>query len=330
MVWRFFNLDEHSGSLALSAKRIPLLAGTCCITWFLFASLELQAEGRDKLSLATGDRAILTYNAAKVPSPQADAPWYGCSGFIHPVYTPSGRIVTNDFPESHLHQHGLMFAWTSARIDGRKVDFWNSREKQGHVEHAKTIRADANSIVVKLRHIDDKAASPTIVLDETWEITHVPHPAMNVFDLVSTQVCVMVKPLIIDKYHYGAMCVRGAATWSNDAAMLTSEGKDRDDGNHTRPNWVAMSGNVDGADCGIAAMSHPDNFRAPQPVRLHPNMPYFCFAPMVTGDFRIEPRKPFVSRFRFVAFDGKVNARKLDGLWQSYVAEAAASLLEIP
>jgi len=256
-----------------------------------------------------------------IPSHIADAPWYGRSGFIHPVYTPSGRIVTNDFPVDHVHQHGLMFAWTSARIDGRAVDFWNSAAKQGHIEHVKTARANADSMVVKLRHINDLPTSPDVVLDETWEITRVPHRTMNVFDLVSTQTCVMAQPLIIGEYHYGAMCVRGAAAWIKEVTMLTSEGKDRANGNHTRPNWVAMSGKVDGAVCGIAAMGHPDNFRAPQPVRLHPDMPYFCFVPMITGEFRIELQKPYVSRFRFVAFDGEANTTELGGLWRSYAGK---------
>ena len=79
-----------------------------------------------------------------------------------------------------------------------------------------------------------------------------------------------------------------------------------------------MHGEVDGARCGIAAMSHPDNFRAPQPVRLHPNKPYFCFAPMVLGEFRIEPDMPYVSRFRFVAFDGEPDDASLKNIWQDY------------
>ena len=103
--------------------------------------------------------------------------------------------------------------------------------------------------------------------------------------------------------------------------MVTSEGKQRVKGNHSRPNWVALAGEIDGATCGIAAMSHPDNFRAPQPVRLHPNKPYFCFAPMVLGDFQIEAGKPYVSRFRFVAFDGKPDTAELNQLWEQYAGK---------
>lgn len=274
--------------------------------------------GPNQLVLTAGDRKLAVYNAGHVPSPDPGQPWYGRSGFLHPVYTPNGKIVTDAFPADHLHQHGLMFAWTSAQIDGRPVDFWNSKKQQGHVEHVETVRASQDRIEVRLRHMDDTADRPTAVLNETWTVTRVPHPDLNVFDLQSEQLCLLEKGLQIRKYHYGGMCVRGPAAWVKQVTMLTSEGKGQKDGNHTRPHWVAMAGTVDGEECGLAAMSHPGNFRATQHVRLHPDKPYFCFAPMVAGGFTMDPGQPFVSRYRFVTFDGPVNPAELDVLWKSF------------
>jgi hypothetical protein len=280
-----------------------------------------QAEDKSKLVLSVGDRNILTYNAGFVPSPKKDAPWYGRSGFIHPVFTPKGRIVTDPFPADHLHQHALMFAWTSAVIDGKKVDFWNSPKKQGRIEHVETVKANASNIVVKLRHIHLKPKKPAPVLNETWEIRLVADagaPDLNVFDLTSTQTTIGDKPFKLAKYHYGGMCVRGNIDWRGDDVMITSEGKKRIKGNHSRPNWVVMHGRVDGESCGIVAMGHPKNFRHPQPVRLHPKMPYFCFAPMVAGDFQIEPGKPYVSQYRFVTFDGEPDLERIEKMWKAY------------
>ena len=42
---------------------------------------------------------------------------------------------------------------------------------------------------------------------------------------------------------------------------------------------TAMYVAVDGALAGLAALVHPENFRAPQPVRVHPNEPFVCIAP---------------------------------------------------
>lgn len=283
------------------------------------------AEQAKTLSLSDGDRRIMTYNAAVVPSPDEQAPWLSRSGFIHPVVTPKGRVVTGAFPEDHPHQHGLMFAWTSATYDGQKVDFWNSHKQQGKIEHVKTLHADADNIKVQLRHVITAGRDkPLTVLHETWTITRVPHETMNVFDLISVQTCATDKPLKLRKYKYGGMCIRGPAHWSNGDAMLTSEGKRQTQGNHTRPHWVALfgkarkPGETDSDWAGIAAMSHPDNFYSPQPVRLHEKMSYFCFAPMVAGDFEIKPDEPYTSRYRFVTYDGKPEAKLLDKIWQDY------------
>lgn len=274
-----------------------------------------------KLTLRDGKRPIMTYQAGDVPSPDPAAPWYGRSGFIHPVRTPAGRIVTNDFPHDHLHQHGLMIAWTSAVIDGKKIDFWNSKKKEGHVEHVETISSGPDEIVVKLQHVNDTATPPQVVLQETWKLTRVSHPTMHVFDLLSTQTCVLDQPISIAKYHYGSLCVRGTEAWRKDGRFLTSEGKGRDDGNQVPARWVALSGKVDGAVCGLGCLGHPSNFRAPQPARLHPEFPYFSFAPMATGEFKIAPGKPYVSRFRFAAFDGETDSAGLDALWAAFAGK---------
>lgn len=292
------------------------------ITLFLFlAALSCSVcaeEDAKQFSLCDGDQVLMTYNATYVPSPDPNTPWFGRSGFIHPVYTPKGRVVTDDFPADHLHQHGLMFAWTSAAFEGRPVDFWNSKKQEGRVEHVRTLHADADTMTVQLQHVIEGGEKPLPVLKETWHLQRVPHPSMHVFDLVSAQTCMTDRPLDIRKYHYGAMCIRGPLHWNSGDVMLTSEGKGQANGNHSRPNWVAMFGEVDGEPCGIAGMSHPDNFRAPQPVRLHPKMPYFCFAPMVLGEFQLEPDKPYVSRFRFVAFDGEPDANHLNAIWRAF------------
>ena len=63
---------------------------------------------------------------------------------------------------------------------------------------------------------------------------------------------------------------------------------------------------------------HPSNFRFPQPLRLNPKNPQLCVAPSQDGDWSIEPGQPYVSRYRFVIFDGAPDAAWIDQLWQDY------------
>ena len=283
----------------------------------------LRADESEPLVLSDGEKPVVVYNTAFMPSPDPQQPWFGRSGFLHPFTTPAGRVVTDAFPADHMHQHALMFAWTRSSYDGRRVDFWNSAKQEGRVEHVNTLAQSPDAIEVALQHVVTRDGAETVVLHETWRVSRVPHPSMNLIDLVSTQVCATDLPLQLPEYHYGGMCVRGPLHWNSGDVMLTSEGNGQQEGNHTRPNWVTMFGDVDDEPCGLAAFSHPSNFRSPQPVRLHPKMPYFCFAPMVAGDFEITPGTPYVSRFRFAAFDGPVDTAALEAVWTSFAGDAA-------
>ena len=108
--------------------------------------------------------------------------------------------------------------------------------------------------------------------------------------------------------------------WLNpaDCAFLTSLGGTRETGNHSRADWVQMVGPVDGEPVGITVFSHPQNFRAPQPARLHPQLPYFCFAPMVLGDFQLLPGKPYRMRYRFTVHDGLPDRLAAESHWRDY------------
>ena len=63
---------------------------------------------------------------------------------------------------------------------------------------------------------------------------------------------------------------------------------------------------------------HPSNFRAPQPMRLHPTEPFFCYAPQQGGDMEIKPGDTYISRYRFVVHDGPPDRADLERLWNDY------------
>jgi len=143
---------------------------------------------------------------------------------------------------------------------------------------------------------------------------------MYVFDWMSTQTCASDSPLVLPKYHYGGLGYRGSRQWEDksNCIFLTSEGKDRSNGNETTGRWCWVGGKVDGQMAGVAILCHPDNFRFPQPMRLNPDEPFFCFAPSQGGEWRIEPGKPYVARYRFVVADGPADAKEIERLWNDY------------
>ncbi len=292
-------------------------------------SVTASASGSD-IAIAITGKPALTYvgGAGRLPSSDIK-PAYQRGGYIHPVRTPSGRIVTDDYPADHRHQHGVMFAWTSAEFEGRKTDFWNMGNSLGRVETV-DVRSTLEGPVyagwiARHRYVDLTSGAPRPALDEGWTTRVYSLGAgpqtLHVFDVDIRQTPATATPLVLPEYHYGGMAVRGAGSFMgapDNEIVLTSDGKNRVAADGARARWVHISGQVDGAVAGIAMLGHPDNFRAPEPMRVHPVDPYVCFVPSRLGAWTITAERPHVARYRFVAADGPADSALLDRLWRDY------------
>src|SRR5207244_6787804 len=126
-------------------------------------------------------------------------------GYVHPLLTPSGTIVTDDYPPKHKHHHGVWSPWTKTRFEGRSPDFWNMGEKTGTVEFVDFGPSWGGPIAAgfsaKHRFVDLGAKpDPKAALDETWNVgVYRPFqgiPAYHVYDLISTQTCPVGRPLL--------------------------------------------------------------------------------------------------------------------------------------
>ena len=292
-------------------------------------------DGKHLLVEASG-KPVLAYNHATVPSPNPKHPYYARSGYLHPVYAPDGQVLTDDFNPDHAHQHGIMFAWRKGKFEGRETNAWDQAAKQGRVEHVK-IESFAGGpvfgqITAKLRHVDLTAPDgPKPILDEIWQVRVDNLPQCFVFDVEMTQNCAGKSPYIVEKIHYGAMAVRGSRAWGGKKPpayeFLTDLGKTRSDGDQSRARWIDFSGVADGKPAGMVVLCHPSNFRFPQPVRLHPWMPYFCYTPASLGTFEITPGRPYVSRYRFVCHEGRLTPEQLERIWQDYACPPKVSVV---
>jgi len=293
----------------------------------------------DRLTITASGRKALTFQGGPGELPNASIkPVFRQGGYIHPVFTPSGRIVTDDYPPDHFHHHGIWFAWTKTEFQGRHPDFWNVGDGTGKVEFVALDQSWSGPVHAgfksRNRSIDVSAPSPVTVLNEQWVVT-----VYNVgqgskpyimFDLVSAQDLATDSPLILPEYRYGGLGFRGHRQWlpKDNCEFLTSEGKDRSNGHSTRARWCHIGGKIDGHPAGIAILDHPSNFRAPQAMRINPDQPFFCYSPSLIGDWKIEPGKSYVSRYRFIVYDGASDRVELDQMWNDYASPVRVTVTQ--
>ena len=292
----------------------------------------------DRLTLKVAGRQALVYQALPGPLPSKEIKEiFRRGGYLHPVYTPGGRVITDDYPPDHYHHHGIWFAWTKTEFEGRHPDFWNMGDGTGAVEFVALDGSWSGPVQggFKSRHryVDLSGAKPTTVLNEEWKVTAYNvgrgARAYSMFDLVATHECATSSPLGLPEYRYGGVGFRGPRQWlaKDNCVFLTSEGKDRNNGHGTRARWCHIGGRIDGQPAGIAVLDHPSNFRAPQAMRINPDQPFFCYSPSLLGAWEIAPGQPYVSRYRFIVYDGEPDKAELDRLWNDYANPPQVSIM---
>ncbi len=313
------------------------------------------------LDILCGGKKVMQYHHAPVAPPEGVDKSYTRSAYIHPLWSPGGILMTEDFPKDHYHHKGIWNPWTHTRFEGVDVDFWNLRAQQGTVRFVDFVSTTSGAVfggfVARHDHVvlpgafkpkpakKGQKAPPAppepaggykekVALNETWDVRvwNVAQAGKELwlFDIVSTQKAASSSPLELLKYHYGGMGYRGAAEWKGkDASVLTSEGAARGKTNATRVRWCDSAGATDGKWSGLVMMSHPSNFRFPEPIRTwdgaNQNL-FCCFAPEQLGDFAIEPGKDYVFRYRFYAHEGKVDPAVADRLWNDFADPPAVEV----
>jgi len=276
---------------------------------------------------------LLFYHTLEAMPPSDSPAYYRRSGFIHPLFSPKGKILTDDFPAGHTHQHGLFHAWVNTTFKKHFVDFWNQHNKTGNVEHAEVLRVTEGPVMaevqVLLRYVSFQHGE---VLREQWTMRFYPFNQYYLFDCYLEQRNITSDTLHLNKYHYGGMALRGSRQWNPADSLhyttnwhvLTSEGLRDAEANHTRARWVDAYGIIDGAVAGVTVYDHPSNFRYPQPVRVHPTMPYWVYAPMVAGAFTINPGGTYRAQYRYFVHDGTTDKRTLEAVATDWTKPAVA------
>jgi hypothetical protein len=324
---RIYRLESVRREDAASQPKFPSVA----LSW---------SDGAMKMTFDS--KPLLQYAQAHVAPAEGINPKYGRSGHLHPVWTPGGAIVTDELPPDHLHQSGIFLAYTKTEFKGREVDFWNLAGGKGRVRYSGFGDMISGSVFgqlsVRHEHVDLTQADASVglgaktggdvALNEIWHVRAWPAGLPNgywLLDIHSLIRCAGKEPLKLPEYHYGGMAIRAAREWTpQQVQFLTSQGVDREKGNHLRPRWCRISGAVAGKQAGITLMTHPANFRFPEPLRIHPTMPYMVYTPSYLGAWEIAPSLVHESRYRFIVHDGELPVETIERLWQDFAEPLTA------
>lgn len=317
-----------------------ILAFAGAILWLaLFSSAQAAeptfnvTETEDAIVITRGSSPVLTYHKAVVPPPEGADPAFARSGFIHPLHSPSGAVLTGIHPKDHFHHLGLWHAWVECEFDGEHVDFWNLKEKTGAIRYAKTLKTftekDGNGagFIVEQEHVvfpgDDKKEA--VVLREAFSVTARFDEDAYEIDYDTAQANVSKHALELPQYRYGGpIAYRAPHHWDQtNSDYLSSEGKTRIDGHMTRSKWCAFWGPRDDGHASLAILCHAENHDSPQRMRVWPpdtnnGAIFFNYVPIQETGWKIEPGQTSTMRYRLVVADDKPDVEDLDERWEKY------------
>jgi hypothetical protein len=304
----------------------------------------LQKNHKD-LHFKVNEKPVLNYRFATTYPPEGINPLFKRSGFIHPLWSPRGEVLSRIQPPDHYHHYGIWGPWTKTHIGEREVDFWNLIKGQGTVRFASFLSQTEGAVFSGFKalqqHIDfgapgeDQVAMSEILDVRVWSVSE----KVWVIDYTTTLNSPLPDGIMLDAYRYGGgIGFRATEKWHKyNCSVLTSDGKTRADADGSFARWCMVKGesNTEEGQSGILFLSHPSNRMHPEPMRVWPpdanggrGDMYFEFVPIRHENWKLETLQDYTLKYRMIVFDGAIDAATAEKYWNSFAKIPEINLIK--
>jgi hypothetical protein len=254
------------------------------------------------------------------------------NNYIHPLMSLDGDVLTEDFPEDHLHQRGIFWAWHQLWDGGERLgDGWTLEDFVTDVSRVETRVADgAARLEAEVEWRSPRFPDGEPFVEERTAI--IVHPVADGARAIDFTIALRaVAPGIRiggseDAKGYGGFSVRArmpdGLVFTGESGPVTPEELQVEAGP-----WVDLSApyGAEGEVSGMTILVHPSSPGFPQPwiLRQKASMQN----PVFPGREAIEvpSDRPVVLRYRLVVHRGKASSGDFEGWQADYAAREVAS-----
>lgn len=213
------------------------------------------------VTVREGKIDVLTYRFGDQLQPGLE-PKHTRSGYIHPLFSLDGAVLTEDFPKDHLHHHGVFWTWPVVKTRGLNTQTWHSVAPSLRQYFVRWLKREVGNGTATLSVENAwKLRGEEVVARETVTL-HV-YPSEMIGRAIDLELVIQALggPLELQGAQdqnkgYGGLCIRGAPMLTG-AALTTNQGLMEKDTTNVSFLWADMSTEK----CGIAIFvspSHPD------------------------------------------------------------------------
>lgn len=272
-----------------------------------FAFQETSSTG---LTLTDGGKPVFVYNFGPILAPGFPEEMKR-SCYIHPLYSPAGVLLSDDFNQDHPHHRGICWMWPEVTYNGKKGDIWMVKNfKQQFVAwKARETRADQARLAVENGWFDGEKK---FVREDVDVIVHAVKGTQRALDFTLTFTAldqpVQVAGTSEGKKGFGGFCLRFRQRDGGEAKTVieSDKGLEKKDAVAAPRRWAQVSGEFDGKTAGGRIEDDPSNPNFPNNGWLlrHKfgflNVSYPGLQPIT-----LEPGKPQTLKYRVLVFDGQ-------------------------
>lgn len=287
------------------------------------------------LTLFSKEKSVLSYRYETMYPPAGVNPLFKRSGFIHPLWSPQGEMLSRVQPSDHYHHYGIWGPWTLTHIGDRKVDFWNLAEGEGTVKFAGFLSETSGEVFSGFKalqqHVDFGGKGPDqIAMNEVLDVRVWNNgKGVWIIDYTTSINTSLDNGIMLDAYRYGGgIGFRATEKWTKDnCTVLTSEGKTRIDADGSNARWCIVEGESGAPESrsGILFLSHPSNRAHPEPMRVWPldgnagrGDMFFEFTPIRHKSWELKKGSDYALKYRMIVFDGKIDSKTAEMYWLSF------------
>jgi hypothetical protein len=292
------------------------------------ADFTFEDDGKALTVLENGGKVLVYhYEIAAVPENVPERYRRAC--YIHPLYSPGGTVLTQDFPFDHRHHRGVFWAWPDSTLgpDDKRCDIWAiDGVRQIHEKWVKK-EAGPDKAVISAENTwqyEKDPENPVMREAVTMEV----HPAEDGaraidFSLAFTNISNKVFTLrgaTTDSKGYGGFCLRPPAP-NKPMEFTTASGVEEEDILRCETPWADVSfrkapGSEEQA--GAAIFQHPDNPGYPHPGWIFRHYAFLGASWPHTDPIEMQPGGSFTLKYRLYTHDGDARKAKVKRAFKSW------------
>lgn len=279
----------------------------------------IEDEEKGTLTVRDGKADVLTYRYGDQLKEGAD-PKQTRSCYIHPLFSPDGKVLTEDFPEDHLHHHGIFWTWPIVKTREQDTQTWHPANLRQYFVRWRRRKANGGGAVLSMEtawKLDGKE----VVAREIVTL-HI-HPVVEEGRAVDLEIMIeavggalTLQGTLDQNKGYGGFSLRGAPMFKG-AAMTTDRGPLEKDSTNVTFRWADISTK----ELGVAVFVSPEHIGFPTTWLIRNSYAGFVNASWPgLKPATLQPDKPVILRYRIYIHQGDATAGRVSQAYERFLS----------